>query len=62
MYCTVLYCTVYRYCCVFYSSWLLSPSSKRKLERLILLYVTGERERQTDRQRERDRQTKRERD
>ena len=32
---------IYRYCCVFYSTWLLSAANKKMLERIILLYMTG---------------------
>jgi len=31
---------IYRYCCVFYSTWLLSPFNRRSLERLIYIYLT----------------------
>ena len=40
---------IYRYCCVFYSTWLLSAYNRRTLERIILIFVAGE-----DRERKRD--------
>ena len=33
---------VYRYCCVFYSTWLLSPLNKRNLQTMILIYLAGD--------------------
>ena len=33
---------IYRYCCVFYSTWLLDVFKKKNLERIILFYVAGE--------------------
>ena len=32
---------IYRYCCVFYSTWLLDITNRRSLERSILLYIGG---------------------
>ena len=40
--CIPMAIAIYRYCCVFYSTWLLSAFNKRSLERMILLYVAGE--------------------
>ena len=34
--------SVYRYCCVFYSNWLLSPLNKKNLQRMILSYLAGD--------------------
>ena len=32
---------IYRYCCVFYNTWLLDISNRKNLERTILLYLAG---------------------
>ena len=39
--CIPMAIAIYRYCCVFHSTWLLDIFKKRNLERIILLYVAG---------------------
>ena len=40
--CIPMAIAIYRYCCVFHSTWLLDIFKKKNLERIILFYVAGE--------------------